>query len=218
LHSVVWNSYSRLSYYDISPERPGEERYAPVYRLLPEEKKQKITMLVEAGADVNAYDRNGETPLHISNTRVDVERLIDNGAEVTSRNRSGQSPLHRTIESNCTGAAIAIIECSDDLTEQCDLGLTPLHYAAGMNNFCLVQALLARRVNPEITDRYGRTPARIAFEQVNDEIHLLITHTEVHYQKEPTPADLLEDKIVTEILARNPEASEEELREEYRAV
>jgi ankyrin repeat protein len=56
-----------------------------------------IDILAELGADINAQDRNLETPLHIAarqNHGVDMSSLlIVHGADVTIRNRGGDTPF-----------------------------------------------------------------------------------------------------------------------------
>jgi ankyrin repeat protein len=55
-----------------------------------------ITCLIEAGADPNALDNSGVTPLHRAvRTRcaAAVKALLDNGADVLRRNGSGSTPL-----------------------------------------------------------------------------------------------------------------------------
>lgn len=55
-----------------------------------------VDMLLEAGADPNACDQNGDTPLH-HNSRVrdycKYRRLVDQGADLLTVNNDGISPL-----------------------------------------------------------------------------------------------------------------------------
>jgi ankyrin repeat protein len=53
-------------------------------------------LLIEKGADVNATNKNGQTPLHVGAAwgRADLVRLlIDRGAEFTSRDATGRTAL-----------------------------------------------------------------------------------------------------------------------------
>ena len=59
-----------------------------------------VQLLVDAGAELEARDRHGSTPLHsaISNTNLSVIRaLLDVGADVEARDRRGHTPLHTTL-------------------------------------------------------------------------------------------------------------------------
>lgn len=69
------------------------------------EARDAIAALIEAGADPNLQDVNGNTPLWdaVSSTRSgpDVVRaLIAAGADRAVRNRSGSSPLDYVIEAD----------------------------------------------------------------------------------------------------------------------
>lgn len=58
--------------------------------------KDVVKVLVEAGADLNKFDSNGQTPLHGAAYRNDTEIvafLLERGAEVNARKDGGQTPL-----------------------------------------------------------------------------------------------------------------------------
>jgi len=65
-----------------------------------------IACLIQAGADPNATDKSGVTPLHRAvRTRcaAAVESLLAGGAEPRGRNGSGSTPLHLAVQN--TGAS-----------------------------------------------------------------------------------------------------------------
>jgi len=59
-----------------------------------------LTTLLDAGADINALNDNGQTPLHIAvfwNNVDAVKLLVDRGADKTIKNKSGRTPEELAI-------------------------------------------------------------------------------------------------------------------------
>ncbi|WP_421841366.1 ankyrin repeat domain-containing protein [Mycobacterium sp.] len=67
--------------------------------------------LLEAGADVNASDDAGSTPLHFAakgESHEAVRLLLDAGADANARNDKGETPLYNAVR-NTTPAALNIM-------------------------------------------------------------------------------------------------------------
>ena len=68
---------------------------------------KQTTLLVEAGADVNARDDKGLTPLHCARTAGIAELLMKSGATVDARDNEQKTPLHHAV-AGC-GAPVGVL-------------------------------------------------------------------------------------------------------------
>lgn len=59
-----------------------------------------VRLLAEAGANVNARDNDGNTPLHETFLPDVAEELLKLGANVNARNNDGESPIFTTVDSD----------------------------------------------------------------------------------------------------------------------
>ncbi len=67
-----------------------------------------IELLLRAGADINAQDKNGATPLHRAvrtRTAAGVHCLLKTGADPTLRNNSGSTPFHLAVQTTGAGGS-----------------------------------------------------------------------------------------------------------------
>jgi len=57
-----------------------------------------LRLLAQAGADVNAHDAEGNTPLHKTFLTEVEEELLKLGADVNARNQDGETPIFTTVD------------------------------------------------------------------------------------------------------------------------
>jgi len=74
----------------------------------PKQQVAMIRLLLKAGANINAPDKNGATPLHRAvRTRcaAAVKCLLDAGANPTIRNKPGSTPFHLAVQNTGRGGS-----------------------------------------------------------------------------------------------------------------
>lgn len=128
---------------------------------------ERIKVLLKAGADVNARDKYGKTPLYLAmaggRTPAVVEVLLDAGADPDSRDEKGRTPLHYAGPGKTPGVVAALVRAGADPNARTAGGMTPLHTAAlHTRTPGVLEALLDAGANPAARDSSGNTPGDYA--------------------------------------------------------
>lgn len=150
---------------------------------------RKLRAVLSRGADVNARDAAGNTPLMLATTYGDVASmrlLLERGADVNAANHEGATALMR--------AAVdfeklrLLVERGANVNAQSKLGNTPLMLAARPNNsHPAVELLLARGANAKAANHFGATALMAAAAGGDEKSASLLLQHGANVNAQPTP-------------------------------
>jgi ankyrin repeat protein len=126
---------------------------------------QVIPGVVQRGANVEAKNVLGETPLFVAvhiNSASTVRSLLAAGASLGTRDSLGNTALHAAVRWDAQAATEALITAKIDLNAYNLYGNTPLHDAVKLSRFALQTLLVQRGANLEVRDAEGNTPLMTA--------------------------------------------------------
>jgi ankyrin repeat protein len=150
-----------------------------------------IEALLKHGADPNALDYEGLTPLMqaaMTGNRTVIQMLLDHGADTERRSRDGYTALMCASETDAQTMQI-LIDNGADVEAQSTQGWTALRFV--VSNYVLTKppdiaamtrVLLAHGAR-NVPDRSGKTPLDIAKREKMTEVARLIQEAERKRQK-----------------------------------
>jgi ankyrin repeat protein len=124
-----------------------------------------LVMLASYRGDVNAKDKEGNTPLHYAAGSISkefVKLLIDGGADVNARNKFNRTPLHIAAVENRVEIAQLLIESGADVDARDEYGWTPLHWAVKEGHQKVAELLVEKGASVNARNNRGWTPLHIA--------------------------------------------------------
>lgn len=120
-------------------------------------------VLIRSGADPDAKETEGHTPLYRASTG-DVARVLlaaGASADVASGPTRG-TPLHQAARRGNVSVAQALLDHGAAIDARDAKGQTPLRRAVNCRQFSIVRLLVRHGADPHATDRRGVTPLAVA--------------------------------------------------------
>lgn len=122
-----------------------------------------LTLLLDFGADINAKNEYGYTPLHmccqhISEELEASELLLRNGADINAQNAYKNTPLHLAARHNNLEVCKVLLESDSDINAKGINDCTPLHLAVEHGCIETCQELLSQQANVDALRKGERTP------------------------------------------------------------
>lgn len=140
----------------------SEKQYEPLVRLL-----------LKYGADVDATDHGGQTPLSWAakgQSETIVRILLEHGAHVNSKDNTGLTPLSLAAEGRSEGIVRLLLEQGADVESRDTDGRIPLWRALNIGVKSIIQLLLTYTTDVESRDSSGRTPLSWAAEMGDETV------------------------------------------------
>jgi len=139
------------------------------------EKLDFVKSLVEKGADVNAVDIDGITPIQesVKAGHLNIAKyLLQNGAEVRQQD---EFFVFEAVKKNDRDFLETVLKRSVNINSQDEMGCTPLLLVVTYGPFELVPILLEMGADINLPDESGNTPLHIAAQStdINDYMYTL---------------------------------------------
>jgi ankyrin repeat protein len=142
-----------------------------------------VEFFLARGADVNAKDCQGRTPLHWVSSIEVAELLLKKGADIHAKDKEGSTPLQWVLQDGPTdwlkGKELAefLLAKGADINTRNSAGQTPLHQAVrwacswrplGLRAEKRYEFLIAKGADVNAKDNLGRTPLHWAVQCMGD--------------------------------------------------
>jgi len=124
-----------------------------------------VSFLLQKGASINARSQWGRSPLHFACTLDMAKLLINLGADVNAEDDDGETPIVPIMYSECNDKPTWLrymIENGANVNHVDNVGYTPLHRAIDAQDVVSVKILLDAEADVNTKSQLGHTPRKAA--------------------------------------------------------
>ncbi len=133
------------------------DKRTPLHWAVEERQYGAVKALLRLGADVNAQDGFGITPLHLASDSRIARLLLANQANVNAL-AGGSKPIHFLAGDGSSRSLTQLLTHGVDVDSRNANAETPLHLATYHGQVECARVLIASRADVNATDSQGRTP------------------------------------------------------------
>ena len=157
----------------------------PLHLACKQHHAETVKLLLSYGADTNAVNKCGQTPLHTAASRQSdcpelCEILLKHDAEIDAVDVDGSQQLHLACKQGHAETVKLLLSYGADTNAVNKCGQTPLHTAASRQSDCpeLCEILLKHDAKIDAVDVNGSQPLHLACKQGHTKIvNLLLSHS-----------------------------------------
>ena len=142
--------------------------------------EKTIDALIKKGCDVNARDKNGQTPVFNATTDRAFELMVKYGADLSVKNNQGQNLFFRI---NSAGMGRLLLKNARlDINQQDNDGSTPIFFAKDRE---YIKFLLKNKADPLHVNKKGGAPIFSIFDRNGDYLALVENGVSINHAYGP---------------------------------
>lgn len=161
------NVDKNISRNEVHVHKQGKHERAPWRYRVCEGNPEAVRELIRCGADVDARNNMGVTPLMCTavwGTLEILQELIRCGANVDAADKGGRTPLSRAAQAGMVSKTRELIQSGAVIDFKDNNGRTPLSHATEWGDIEMMIHLLEAGASVNLQDDHGQTPLSCAAE------------------------------------------------------
>ena len=147
--------------------------------------KAAAVSLIEKGADPEAKNANGETPLFSAAKTNDpsmIALVVKGGSSIKARDNFGSSPLHTAVRWDADASVKALVKAGIDVNAQNVAGKSALSEAALAGKLSIAKLLIDSGADINASDNAGRTILMDAIKGQNTDVIAMLLSNKANPQ------------------------------------